>query len=299
MANIINDLKKLQGVIMDNEGNYLPKLTGVYKNVKLSERRFEFLKGLMHLVLTTKITGKNTKNYIKSNGRSVRDFVDSYNLTVKEEEQLKASSVSQNVDYDRKKLLKYFPSDTITKVIIVKNIDITEYEKMLNTARVKYGGNREMLNNLALNISKTAFNDNLTEEKFKDLLITISPYTENQIKYVSENLPIEYAGYLNYLVSAHKLEGEDLKRFELIKSLLEGISIEELEEIEPTEQGEEIDIVDDEVIIKDEEQDKGEINKTITTKACGLKSTRLQYDFEHDIDLENIDFGDTTDADVE
>ncbi len=59
MANIINDLKKLQGVIMDNEGNYLPKLTGVYKNVKLSERRFEFLKGLMHLVLTTKLQVKH------------------------------------------------------------------------------------------------------------------------------------------------------------------------------------------------------------------------------------------------
>ena len=309
MANMIRDLKGLYGCIMDSNGNFLTKMTGVYRNVKLSERRYEFLKGLINLVMTTRITSENTKNYIKSNGSSVRDFVNSYNLTVKEEEQLKASSVSQNVDYDRKKLLNFFPSDTITKVIFSYELNITEYEKMLNNARAKYGGNRKMLSNLALNISKTAVNDNLTEEKFKDLLITISPYTKHQIKYVSENLPIEYAGYLNYLVSAHKLDGEDLKRFKHLRALLEGYEFIEPEEIDSTEQQEDIEPDKNETTIEDKEQVKGEIRETVITKAGGLKSIRIQYDStqlskdgiedEFDIDPENIDFGDITDADVE
>lgn len=306
MANMIRDLKGLYGCIMDSNGNFLTKMTGVYRNVKLSERRYEFLKGLINLVMTTRITSENTKNYIKSNGSSVRDFVNSYNLTVKEEEQLKASSVSQNVDYDRKKLLNFFPSDTITKVIFSYELNITEYEKMLNNARAKYAGNRKMLNNLALNISKTAVNDNLSEEKFDDLLSIIAPYTKKQREYVSKNLPIELVGYLNYLVSAHKLEGEDLKRFKRLRVLLEGEEFNEPEEIVLIEQEEDIEQDENETTIEDKEQVKGGLRETKVIKAGGLKSTRIQYDpnilsieDDFDIDLEDIDFSDITDADVE
>ena len=45
------------------------------------------------------------------------------------------------------------------------------------------------------------------------------------MKYISENIPIEQVGYLNYLVSAHKLDGENLKRYKIIKSLLEGYQL--------------------------------------------------------------------------
>ncbi len=46
MANIINDLKKLQGVIMDNEGNYLPKLTGGFiRMLNFRKEDLSFLKG--------------------------------------------------------------------------------------------------------------------------------------------------------------------------------------------------------------------------------------------------------------
>lgn len=305
MANIIRDLKGLYGCITDSNGNFLSKMTGVYKNVKLSKRRYEFLKGLIHLVMTSRITSENTKNYIKSNGSSVKDFVDSYNLTVKEQEQLKASSVSQNVDYDRKKLLNFFPSDIMTKVIFSYELNIAEFEKMLNMAYVKYGGNGKMLNNLALTIPKTAVNDNLSEKEFEELLRVISKYTKNHMKYVSENLPIEQVGHLNYLVSAHKLEGENLTRFKILEVLLEGDKFIELEEIDSTGQ-EDMKSDENEITIEDKEQIKGVIRETVVTKAGGLKSTRIQYDptilsskDEIDIYPEDIDFGDIIDADVE
>ena len=334
MANMIHDLKKLHGNIIGSNGNFLTKDQHVkhmlsklrpytkaraHPNYKITDRQYELLLGIMHLVMNTKITGKNTKNYIRSNEVSVRRFVENYNLVVTEDEQLKAASVSQNVDYDRKKLLNSFPDDIISQLRYFgweERID--DYEKMLNMAYVKYGGNRKMLNNLALNIPKTAVNDNLTEEGFIELISIIGPYTKNQMKYVSENLPTEYAGHLNYLVSAHKLEGENLRRFKILKSLLEGEPIEELGEIESTEQDDNTAIIEDEVTIKDGEQNKSGINKTVTikagglretevTKAGGLKSIRIQYDsnklnkneIEDDIGLEDMDFGDLTDADVE
>jgi hypothetical protein len=277
---MINDLKILYGNIIGSNGNFLTKdqhvkymisKKSVNSNYRITDRQYELLLGIMYLVMNTKITSKNTKNYLRSNEVSVRRFVESYNLTVNEDEQLKAASISQNVDYDRKKLLEFFPNDIISKIRSFGWEErISDYEKMLNNARAKYSGNRKMLNNLALNISKTAVNDNLTEEEFKELLIIIAPYTKPQMKYISENIPIEQVGYLNYLVSAHKLDGENLKRYKIIKSLLEGVSIEELEEIESTEQDEDTAIVKDESIKEYDEQDKGSISKTIITKAGGL-----------------------------
>ncbi len=309
MSYMINDLKILHGNIIGSNGNFLTKdqhvkhmlsKKSVNGNYKITDRQYELLLGIMYLVMNTKITSKNTKNYLRSNEVSVRRFVESYNLIVNEDEQLKAASVSQNVDYDRKKLLEFFPDYIISKIRSFGWEErISDYEKMLNNATAKYAGNRKMLNNLALTIPKTAVNDNLTEEGFNDLISVITPYTKAQRKYISENIPDEQVGYLNYLVSAHKLNGENLKRFKIIKSLLEGVSIEELEEIESTEQDEDTAIVEDEFIKEYDEQDKGSINKTIITKAGGLQSTRIQYDFDTDIDLEDIDFGDLTDADVE
>ena len=213
MANMIHDLKVLHGNIIGSNGNFLTKDQHVkhmlskiipftnakaYPNYKITDRQYELMLGIMHLVMSTKITSKNTKNYLGSNAVSVRRFVESYNLLVTEDEQLKAASVSQNVDYDRKKLLNFFPDDIISQIRYFGWEErIAGYEKMLDMAYVKYGGNRKMLNNLALNIPKTAVNDKLTEEEFEDLLITIGPYTKKHMKYVSENLPIEYAGYLN------------------------------------------------------------------------------------------------------
>jgi hypothetical protein len=325
MANMIHDLKVLHGNIIGSNGNLLTKDQHVkymlskiipftnakaYPNYKITDRQYELMLGIMHLVMNTKITSKNTKNYLGSNAVSVRRFVESYNLVVSEDGQLKAASVSQNVDYDRKKLLNFFPDDIISQIRYFGWEErIAGYEKMLDMAYVKYGGNRKMLNNLALTIPKTAVNDNLSEKEFKELLIVISKYTKNHMKFISENLPIEQVGYLNYLVSAHKLQGEDLKRAKYLKVLLEGEEFIELGEIDSTEQEEDIEPDENETTIEDKEQVKGGIRETVVTKAGGLKSTRIQYDpnlinkdgieDEIDINLEDIDFGDTTDADVE
>ncbi|NMA66596.1 MAG: hypothetical protein GX957_10215, partial [Clostridiaceae bacterium] len=164
----------------------------------------------------------NTRNYIISNEGSVKSFVDSHNLLAAEHEKLKAGSVSQSVNYDRKKLLQFFPDRTITDILSPKETDIADYEKMLNTAIAKFSGNKKMLRNLALELDKAIVNDSLEEKDFRDLISTIAPYTKEQIKFISKNIPNEQIGYLNYLTSAYRLEGVDLERFNLLKALLEG-----------------------------------------------------------------------------
>lgn len=260
---IIDDLKDLHENIMDENDEfitreqYLAKLRKDYRNPNKSEREFEFLKNFMYLILNTEIVNDNTKNLIKSHAKSVRSYVERYNLTVEEKDQLIETRVRGNSDNSRKRLLKFFPDDIIRTILLLNDPKISEYEKMLNNANAKYARNKKMLNNVALNIYKTPFNDNLSEEEFKDLVSTLAIYTKEYMKYVSENIPENQVGYLNYLLSACKLENEDLKRFEILKRLSDGEVNDVIEKIGQTEQE------------------------------------------ETDIDPEDIDFGDITEADVE
>lgn len=262
---IIDDLKDLHENIMDeNDGfitreQYSAKLRKNYKNpnINISERKFEFLKDFMYLVLNTEIVNDDTKNLIKSHAKSVKKYVDNYNLMAEEKDQLIFDRVKNNSDNSRKRLLRYFRDDTIRMILVQNDNGVSEYEENLNNARAKYARNKNMLKNVALNIYKTPFNDNLSEEEFKDLVSTLAIYTKEYMKYVSENIPENQVGYLNYLLSACKLENEDLKRFEILKRLSDGEVNDVIEKIGQTEQE------------------------------------------ETDIDLEDIDFGDITEADVE
>lgn len=222
MSYMIRDLKKLYASIVDDGGNYLPRLRGVYQRTMPTQRELDFLKGLIHLVMTSKIVSSNTKAYIKSNEKSVKSFVEGHNILCAQHERLKASSVSQSVDYDRRKLLQYFPDRTITDILSPKGVDISDYEKKLNLAIAKFSGSKKILNNLALKIDRAMVNDFLAEKDFRDLISTIAPYTKQQIKFISENIPAEQVGYLNYLLSGYSFEGADLERLNLLKALLEG-----------------------------------------------------------------------------
>lgn len=297
MSSIINDLKRFYGDAVKRDGSFLSKEEYVtrmrknYPNFSITGRQYNLLSGITSLIISTKMTSENTKKYIKSGESSVKKFVENHNLMVDDNEKLKASSVSQNVNYDRQKIIKFLPNDIMVKARSFGWEErIAEYEKMLNITNAKYGGNRKMLNNLALSISNAEVNSNLSEENFTDLIQTIAPYTKHQIKYISENIPSEQIGYLNYLVSASKLENEDLERFKLLRSLLEGKPFEELEEQDPTE--------DDEV----EEDRQVEEDKIIVDEVSGLKTRRIQYNVDKvdDIgsELEEIDFEDITDADI-
>jgi len=285
---IIDDLKKLHECIVDDNeqflsiDQYLSKMRKSYPNFRVinRDREFEFLKGIMHLVMTTKITSINTKNYIKSHEGSVSDFVVNYNSTVDEDNQLKEGSVQASVQYDKNRLLKFFTNNVIDSVVYGFEPNIADYEKMLNNARVKYMANKKMLDNLVLNIRDNVACDTLPDEEFDELLGTLSIYTKEYIKYISKGLSDEQVGYLNYLVMAYNLKDEDLERYKRLKYILEGV--------EPDKDK------------KHEEYiDEHEVKKTRIQYDSSITSKDEDIEDESDIDLEDIDFGDITEADVE
>ncbi len=316
---IIDDLKDLHENIMDENDEFITreqysvKLRKNYNNpnINISERKFEFLKDFLYLVLNTEIVNDDTKNLIKSHAKSVKKYVDNYNLMAEEKDQLIYDRIRNNSDNSRKRLIRYFRDDTIRMILVQNDNGVSEYEERLNNARAKYARNRKMFNNVALSIDKTSFNDNLSEAEFKELVSTLAMYTKEYMKYVSESIPRNQVGYLNYLLSACKLENENLKRFNIIKSLSDGKVNDVIEKIGQTEQEQDnaIDKIENTI---EEKQIKDGISKTEVIKEGGLKSIRIQHDSsvssvlskddsedDFDIDPEDIDFGGITDADVE
>lgn len=318
MSSIVNDIRKFYSDIVGDNGRflsleeYISKMRRAYPKFEIKERQYDLLVNITYLAVNTKITGRNTKNYIRSNEGSVRKFVESYNLTVDESEKLKPASVSQNVNYDRKKLLEFFPDNIMTKARSFSWEErIKDYEKRLNKANAKYSGNKELLDNIALKIPNSAAVDVLSDESFMELISLIGPYTRSHMKYVSENLPADQIGYLNYLVSASRLDGENLDRFNILESVLLGeyrteietatkIEIDEQEiEIEANIESEkqEIEIMEQEIRVEEQEIEV-EADIEIEEPEIELEAEIAKPEIEAKVEIEieepdiEIDFGD-------
>jgi len=280
---IINDLKKLHECIIGyddqfvSKEQYLTNMRRAYPYIdEVTDKEFAFLKGLMYLVMNTRMTSENTKNYIKSNASSVGAYVRNYNMTVDKEFQLKKGSVEQNVNYDKNKLLQYF-TDNIIESVIRGETDMKAYEKRLNNARNRFVKHRDKFDNLVLVIPENVACSELSDEEFSELISAIAPYTKSQMEYIIKNLTDEQIGYLNFLVSGYDLSGKDLERFKKLNYILKGKEPDEIYKKYVDEHG----------------------IKKIRMQFDSSVSSKFDKDEEFDIDLENIDFGDITDADVE
>jgi anaerobic ribonucleoside-triphosphate reductase len=142
---------------------------------------------------------------------------------VDESKQINIKTAQSQIDYDTRKLAKYFPDDMINQIVSNRNCNLQDYEKWLNLAYADYYKKNKMLtDNLVLKIPRVDIKDSLSEEQFSELLNIIAPYFRKSIKYVENNLP-DSVGYLIYLMSTPttNLSFEDKERYGLIKNMID------------------------------------------------------------------------------
>lgn len=221
MNNLLNLTREVCFSFVDAEGNLYDMPVGNIKRRNLDTKHIDFLKKYIHFVMNSKVVSDTTKVYIRSAGSSVAGVFKTYNMGMPEPEQVNIKTAQAKIDYDRKKLLKYFPEDMLAKVIYYGTADMKDYEKRLNLAISQYGSKNKLLDNLLLKIPKAAIQDTLSDEEFNDFISIIAPYSRRHMQYIENNLPINAAGYINYLLSTPNLAGEQLARQKILKELLE------------------------------------------------------------------------------
>ena len=221
MRSILSVTKDIYFSYMDYENNLYERPIGLITKRNLDKKRDSFIRRYILFIMTSKIVSDTTKLYIRSSSNSVASAIKGYNETVSEDEAINIKTAQSKINYDINKLLKYFPDNMLSQVLAYNSCNLEDYEKRLNLAIADYTKKNKLLDNLALKIPRVPVEESLKEDEFNELLSIIKPYIRMHMQYIENNIDNKSCGYLLYLMSAPCLEGENRKRYELLKQLLE------------------------------------------------------------------------------
>lgn len=221
MRDIIRMTRGVYHCYMDSESNLYERPIGSIGKMNIDKRRDDFLKRYITLIINSKIVSDTTKIYIKDFMTSVASVIKSHNQTLPEGERINIKTAQSKVDYDTRKLLKYFPDNMLTQVMAYGKCDLEDYEKRLNLAMADYGKKNNMLGNLILRLpDRVEVQDNLEEDEFKRFMDMIAPYFKKNIKYLEDNLPEKAVGYIKFLLSSPLVTQSHKEHYELLKTML-------------------------------------------------------------------------------
>lgn len=255
MGKLIVDTKQLyyDFMIYDEEnGDCFVNNSKAEKSYNLTSAEKHFVKRYLSLIMSTSIISDSTKQYVRyyridSIRKIVKEVV---NISKKKKngKVLNENTMMAMIQYDHKKLLKYFDDDMLEKIKESTYKDISVYEEQLNLAIAKFGKASELKEHLALEVPLTEICGKLSDSDFNKLLNIIKPYSKGVMKQLIEVIPDSMKAYLNFLLYVEEKSQLDIDRYERLKKLLiDGISAEELAQIQSR-----FDVQAAEVVVSDE-----------------------------------------------
>lgn len=236
MSKLLMDTKQLYYDFMlydEENGDYFVNNPKAESSYQLTVAEKHFIKRYMSLVMNTGIISESTKEVIRYNAitsiRQVVKSVVSFNNRNKRNKELNENTVLAMVQYDSKKLLKYFDDDMLEKIRTSTYKDISVYEEQLNLAIAKYGKSSELKEHLALDVPLTEICGKLSDSDFNILLNIIKPYSKGVMRQLIEAIPGNMKAYLNFLLYVNERSQLDEERYaKLKKILIDGLEPEEL-----------------------------------------------------------------------
>lgn len=240
MSKLLTDTKQFYYDFMmydEKDGDYFARNPKAEESYKLSVAEKHFVKRYMSLIMNTGIVSDSTKEFIRyylvdSTRKVVKSMVNGSKRDKKRKE-LNENTVLAMIQYDSKKLQKYFDDDMLEKIKDSTYKDISVYEEQLNLAIAKFGKASELKEHLVLDVPLTEICGKLSDSDFKILLDIVKPYSKGVMKQLIEIIPDNMKAYLNYLLYVEEKSQLDQDRYEKLKNLLiNGVETGELEEMQ-------------------------------------------------------------------
>ena len=216
-----------------DSGDYFVKNARAEERDKMTLAEMRFVKRYLSLIMNSSIVSDSTKAYIRynrigSNRVIVKDIVNASKKS-KYGKTLNENTVLAMLNYDQKKLQKYFDDDMLSKIRMSTYKDLNVYEEQLNIAIAKYGKSSELKEYLAIDIPVTEICGKLSDSDFDILLNIVKPYSKGVMKQLIEVIPDKMKGYLNFLLYIEEKSQLDSERYDKLKQLLtKGVGAEEL-----------------------------------------------------------------------
>lgn len=222
MEKLLAMTKEIYGDLIDFNGELYSAPQGRVGKRQLRSEATKFLQDYITFIMSSRIVCDTTRMYIRSSSGSVAAAIRTYNEGRNEKERIINVKTGQSaVDYDRKKLLKFFPNDMLYNVIYQKDCDLTSYKRMLSMVKRKYNKEECLSDKIVLNLSRKNYCHTLSDEEFEDLIPFLITYSKKTIKMISEDrITADMVGYFNHLQFEDELSEIDEKRLKELKVLL-------------------------------------------------------------------------------
>lgn len=245
---IISELKGIAYEMVDNNGKFRTVPLGTVGSRKLSNERIKLLQYLLNLVKDTSIVTSETKMYIFNRYITIKGVNEEMNRLMESKgKQYSYNTTASKIAYDRNKLQGLLGTDILKDILLGYNNDsvIKKHTENVINAYLKYSKakGKDIRDGLALEISKSFICTELSEQKFEQFLVDISPFLKSHMRKVAEGLDKESVGYFNYLLYSPILTDEDKARLENLRQRLDPDYTVPVDLTDALDEGEEVEEV--------------------------------------------------------
>lgn len=198
---------------MDSNLNFKLYTTGYLLEKGTNDINKKYLRDILSYLMNTKYVNNETMLYI---------FND---ITMKELNRALSESEDTDKNYGTCKVKITYGLNKIKEHLfpiindLVNNTNTQDIDDRLIEVFGAFNFN-SIANNLIIDLGKSQLTKELDEEKFKQFVSTIYPYTMNSVKRVIDSIPADCVGYFNYLIMSNNLSEIDKERLEKLKIIL-------------------------------------------------------------------------------
>ena len=223
MANILKATKMIYNCFYDGQGHIKSSVTGELARMNLPEENMNFLQRYIEFMMNSKILNEDTKIYLTSFRDTVKGAFEQHNQN-NPDNQVNVKTAISNVDYARRKIIKYFDDDMLTHVIYYpRSADLSKYQKQLEEAMSKYSRGSIFEDKVILKMPKAVSTEQPSEDDINNLKMLIGVYRVIAKQRAEQEMKDQYLqviGYFNFLGSkTNRSEAENRIYMDMVNYL--------------------------------------------------------------------------------
>ena len=190
----------------------------------VEEEVVEFMRDYFHFLIESNFLNDCTLMWLNSNMGSVREAVEVYNNQCDEMDRLNLNTAQSKIEYDKKKLKKYFDNDMLFNVLSYPDKWLEDYRNILDRLVREYYNDKEYKKAMIIDLPKECINKKLDDYSFVKMTEVIERYSKRYVESIkrleNKEMTKEMIGYYNYLISNKRLSKIDSERLKIIRELL-------------------------------------------------------------------------------
>lgn len=222
--NLLDNSKKYLKFYYNSDGTWVDEPDHKWNAKSVSPEAIKFVSDFFRFLMNSTFLCKYSIMWLNSNLNSMRAMVEAYNNQVEMPDKLVLHTVTSSIDYDKRKLKKYFSVDMLDEVFAYPETYLDTNIEILDNLQRQYMQDKQYTQALVIKIPKRYIEKTIDDRSWALLTQLLTTYSKNTVDNISNGTDPLYTenifGYYNYLISSSKLNKEEQKRLNEIKSIL-------------------------------------------------------------------------------